>query len=156
MNFVEKTILFNETAGNAIAYDARKVSLYIGLMLEELGETVIAFNNNSQDLELIEICAHMKQVADKFKQGTFDHLADYADHVEVSDGFGDCAVVAVGGLMSNGYEPVGVLHNIADSNLSKFYEAGDETKTIKVIKDENGKIKKNTGYFKPSLAQFKV
>lgn len=154
LDFVDKTILFNHTAGTTgEKYDVRKLCLYIGLILEETEETLDAFQNEREDTGLSALRTQMKAMSGYFKKGLYDHMGAQEDvNLEkLGDGMGDSAVVNIGGLIASAWKVQDVLHEIADSNLSKFVDDG--TGKLVALLDENGKIKKGDGYYEPELLQ---
>lgn len=157
MDFVQKVIKFNEIAGNKMQFDSRMLCLYIGLVLEECEEMVDAFQNDRNvDPEqsfLTDLRLALVATANAFKGGTFDYMAEGANHKEVADAGGDISVVGIGTVMTSGYEVNGVLNEIADSNLSKYATQSGE---YLVLRDENGKVKKGELFFRPDLDKYKI
>ena len=94
-----------------------------------------------------------------FVQGTADLYANLideeftewlqADNVkEQVDACLDLIWVLTGYMLSIGVDVIGAWDEVAASNRSKIMPDG------KCLKDENGKIIKPEGYFKPNLKQF--
>lgn len=148
MDFVEKVVKFNELAGTPNEFDKRKAGLYIGLCLEEMAEVIEACGHRGAFVHMVHTMNHWST---RFKEGDFDHDLERMDRVGALDGFIDTAVVALGGAYAIGADVNGAAHEVADSNLSKFY---DENGNFTVYKDANGKVKKGPKYFSPKLEQY--
>jgi predicted HAD superfamily Cof-like phosphohydrolase len=156
-SFVEKVIEFNTIAGTTgEQFDARKTSLYMGLVLEEVAEMVAAIKptDNQTVMVLAALGNTLDGFADAFKQGRFDSAIgsmSLEDRTEALDAFVDVAVVAVGGGIAVGSDVLGACHAVADNNLSK-YPLVDGVRVV--LKDENGKVKKPEGYKSVELTEF--
>lgn len=149
MDFVEAVQEFNEVAGTGGSFDARKVALYIGLQLEELGEKIEALPNVEDLVSLKQVLEHYSTC---FKTGQFDTEVEQINRVEALDADVDLAVVALGGACALGADVKGACTEVMSSNLSKF-PVGPDGKRY-ALKDENGKVKKAEGYRPPSLERF--
>lgn len=153
MSFVEKVKLFNEIGGTTEEFNARKVCLYLGLVLEELEETIGAFQNDRNDSQLTAFRTQVDAMAGYFKKGVYDHLAEGADRVEMVDGGVDGSVVNLGLVIACGADVLGATNEVAESNLSKFVTDEATGKLVPLL-DENGKIKKGENFFRPSLPKY--
>ena len=151
MDFVSKIVEFNEVAGNENEFDARKVALYIGLVLEEAQELIDALPHSAQIEGLGKLSTALDYYSRRFKGGEFDKDVNRINRVEALDAFVDIGVVTLGGAHALGADVNGACHEVMDSNLSKF-PIIDGKRTV--IKDENGKVKKPEGYRAPELEQF--
>jgi predicted HAD superfamily Cof-like phosphohydrolase len=152
MDFVEKVKLFNEIAGTKNQYDTRKVALYLGLILEEVGEAIEAIG-----MDKTELFETLNSHATQFKSGDYDLLVESKltinkeNRVELLDAFVDIAVVSIGGSYSLGADVQGACQAVADNNLEKFpLINGVRT----VLRDENGKVMKPEGYTSVKLDGF--
>ena len=119
----------------------------IGCHYEEFSEMAVALGDN--------------QVADKVGLNACeykckdDYFLDYlkvvkcgqSDKIELLDSLCDQIVTAVGVAHMLSMDIEGALDEVNRSNWSKF-ENGSP------VFDENGKIKKGAGYFKPDLTRF--
>lgn len=150
-DFVSKVVEFNEVAGTKAEFNARKLGLYIGLILEETQELVREVAAISKDPELNTFAAHLTSFADDFKKGKYDAATYEIDRTEILDAAVDIAVVSIGAGISVGSDISGALNEVADNNLSKF-PLVDGVRTV--LKDANGKVMKPEGYQKPQLSQF--
>lgn len=152
VNFVSEVVEFNTLAGNANEFDARKVALYIGLQLEEMAEKIQSIPNQDG---LGNLRIALEYHSRRFKNGEFDASVaamQHADRVNALDADIDLAVVALGGAHALGADVNAACNEVMRSNMSKF--PLDENGLRTVLKDENGKIMKPDGYFKPSLEMF--
>lgn len=147
--FVEKVIEFNEVTTKTDSFDARRVALYIGLVLEEVEEIIAAIPNPEK---LGDLRIALKYHSRLFKEGAFDAQVKDIDRAEALDGFVDTAVVALGGGHALNSDLVGACHHVADNNLSKSVE--DEKGVRYMLKDENGKVKKPDGYVSANVAPY--
>lgn len=81
----------------------------------------------------------------------FDELVEATesgDHVEVLDGLIDTIWCLLGYGIAMGYNMTGAWKEVYESNMSKISPDGT------VEYDENGKVVKPKGYFKPDLTKF--
>ena len=154
-DFVSKVKEFNELAGTEEKFNVKMVSLYTGLVLEEVAEMLAALNIESGEKKghgihfLIE---RLNLASAEFKTQKYsDTLGDTIDRVAFLDGAVDVAVVAIGAGISNGSDVLGACNHVADTNLAKFPLV--DGKRI-VLKNEQGKIQKPEGWKPPELAQF--
>ena len=137
--FVSKVKLFNEIAGTKEEFNQRKAAMYVGLILEELGEMFESFKTPEWELE----AEHLHLMGTRFKKGDFDSALDTVDKVEFLDAAVDIAVVSLGAGISIGANIEKACLKVADNNLDKFpIVNGVHT----VLKDENGKVRKPDGY----------
>ncbi|KGQ27274.1 nucleoside triphosphate pyrophosphohydrolase family protein [Gallibacterium anatis] len=118
-------------------------AVQIGCHYEEVNEMVLALQN-SHDSNLNDLLYansyHYKKYVNELK-------LTKSQKIELLDALCDQIVTAVGVAYMLGFDIVGALQEVNDSNWSKF-ENG------KAIFDENGKIKKGKNYFKPNLEKF--
>lgn len=94
--------------------------------------------------EVAELYASL--VAEEFKE--LVEASENGDHVEVLDGLIDTIWCLMGYGISLGYNMTGAWKEVYESNMSKIGEDG----TVEL--DENGKVMKPKGYFKPDLTKF--
>lgn len=146
-DFIAKTVEFNTLAGASGKFDSRKVALYLGLILEEVEESIAAIPGD----KLNELRAALTQYSTEFKAGKYDVEVTRINRVEALDGFIDTAVVAIGGAHALGADVLGAANHIADNNLSKFPLIGGKRQ---VLKDANGKVKKPSGYVSANVAPY--
>ena len=157
-DFVDNVKLMNEIGGTSEQFDERKLSLYVGLCLEEMAEMLEAFLNkriatdNRSLTKIANIHDHVKELSGSFKQGKYDSLAPGADLVEIADAGADLAVVGLGTVISAGFDVKGVTSEVTSSNLSKFPLSPDGTRSV--LLDDNGKWKKGPDFFEPNLKQY--
>lgn len=146
-DFVEKVREFNAVAGTPEMFNARKVGLYTGLILEEVAELIASYRDDG----LTHFMQTVEMYSAKFKAGDFDSATATMDRVEALDAAVDIAVVALGQGISVGGNIVGACDAVAENILSKFpLVNGVRT----VLTDENGKVKKPPGYKPVDLTPF--
>ena len=146
-DFVEKVREFNAVAGTPETFDARKVGLYTGLILEEVAELIASYRDDG----LTHFMQTVEMYAAKFKAGDFDSATATMDRVEALDAAVDIAVVALGQGISVGGNIVGACDAVTSNNLTKF-PIVDGVRTV--LRDENGKVKKPPGYKSVDLTPF--
>lgn len=113
----------------------------IGCHFEEIAEMSGALDCDNDQVKIL---------ADAYKRIGLDMSEDYlsgVDSLELLDALADQIVTAVGVAYMMGFDIIGALKEVNASNWSKF-ENG------KAVTDENGKIIKGEGYFKPELDKF--
>lgn len=169
-NFVDDVVFFNTIAcdGEPSKLQPRKISLYMGLMLEELRETIeaapIRTTNYLELLEALE-CAEADYKAgitvelhsDTRLAGiTMEHGEYNHDTLtEMLDGCIDTAVVALGCAFSLGCDVSGAANEVMRSNLSKATRSTkDGVPYLFMQKDANGKVIKAEGYSPPDLGKY--
>ena len=123
---------------------AKDVSVQIGCHFEEVAEMF-------DSLYMHEIETILQEEANWFKSrketnATVLMVRDI-NKQELLDSLCDQVVTAIGVGYMMGFDIIGALNEVNNSNWSKF-ENG------KAIFDENGKIKKGANYFKPDLIKF--
>ena len=151
MSFVKKVLEFNRIAGQTNEFNPRNISLYVGLVLEEVEELIASIPDDSGgDLGRLKVALDWN--SRRFKQGDFDHLVERVNKVEALDACVDISVVSIGCANALGADVEGACNEVAESNLSKF-PVGEGGQRV-VLKDENGKIRKPESYRPPQLAQF--
>lgn len=116
----------------------RDIATQVGCHFEEVAEMLEATNNVNDET---------KNFADFYKQGYGTDNINYFNKQELLDSLCDQVVTAIGVGYMMGFDIIGALNEVNNSNWSKF-ENG------KAIFDENGKIKKGVNYFKPNLLKF--
>lgn len=121
---------------------AKDVCVQIGCHYEEVSEFDSAIRNNCEDN------AYNSEYYKRTKDCEEAKLKlSRVNSVEVLDALADQIVTAVGVAYMMGFDIIGALKEVNASNWSKF-ENG------KAVTDENGKIIKGSGYFKPELDRF--
>jgi predicted HAD superfamily Cof-like phosphohydrolase len=156
-NFVDDVVFFNTIAGDGepSKLQPRKISLYLGLMLEELRETIEAApirpTNYIELLEALE-CAEVDYKAGiTVEHGEYNHDT----LTEILDGCIDTAVVSLGCAFSLGCDVSGAANEVMRSNLSKATETTkDGVPYLFMWKDANGKVIKAEGYSPPDLGKY--
>lgn len=120
----------------------KDICVQIGCHYEEMSEFDSAISNNCEDNAYNS--EYYKRTKDceaaKLKPGR-------VNSVEVLDALADQIVTAVGVAYMMGFDIIGALTEVNASNWSKFVDG-------KAVTDENGKIIKGSGYFKPELEGF--
>lgn len=151
LDFVDKVLLFNKIAGTEDKFNARKTALYVGLILEEAGELIESFGDQSLP-ELGKLRVSLEYHSKLFKEGAFDNHAKNINRVEALDAGIDIAVVALGLSQSLGSDVQAACHNIADSNLSKFTQQPNGEYVV--LKDANGKIMKPESFIPANVKPY--
>lgn len=116
----------------------------LGVHIEEGNEFVDALLRESEDWRITRL-------ADVYKQSSQSEAEDYVteiDHVEMLDALCDQIVTAIGSANFLGYNILGALAEVDESNWSKF-ENGKP-----VHKPNTTKIGKGIHYKAPELAQY--
>jgi len=132
-------------------FNAQQATMYIGLMLEELRETLACVaagqvdHGNAPQLEAL--IGLMNVVGAKFKSGL--HMGDVAraDRAELLDGMIDTAVVSFGAAISISNNAAGAWREVMRANFSKFPDGV-------ALRDANGKIMKPAGWTGPDLLEY--
>lgn len=114
----------------------------IGCNLEEVGEMIEALCGSEWDdlTSLANACKNAEE------DESLSFLND-SNKLELLDALADQIVTAVGVAYMMGFDIIGALKEVNASNWSKFENS-------KAVTDENGKIIKGSGYFKPELDRF--
>lgn len=151
-NLVERVHQFN-SVGQVTPpanFNADRVGFYIGMQLEELGETILAVMQGAVTLAeakpLGDLGCLLKNAGLKFKAGEHYGAVLRANRKELLDGTLDVLVVAAGCLVYQTREFAGAIEAVLMANDKKL-EGG-------VHHDENGKILKPAGWKAPDLTPF--
>ena len=124
----------------------KDVCVQIGCHYEEVAEMMVACHGVPHMGSKV-----MNNCAEAYKETTEAYGLDEAhhpkDHIELLDALADQIVTAVGVAYMMGFDIIGALTEVNASNWSKFVDG-------KAVTDENGKIIKGEGYFKPELDRF--
>jgi predicted HAD superfamily Cof-like phosphohydrolase len=154
MDFIEGVRKFNLAAGRTEGkFDPRMVAFHIGMQLEELAEVLRALLRDGDEAHELhtwkvrQLEKTMDAIGGEFKRGFYDEAARTADRLELLDGCVDVMVVSIGNVMSQGADIEGACDEVNRANLSKLVDG-------RVIKDENGKILKPSGWIAPNMHPF--
>lgn len=141
---------FMEKCGqNTTSHDPEQVSLYIGLMAEELREVVDALAERGSAAD--DIVLHnlhrdtipaLDYLAGLGKRGALSDMVESADQAELLDGFIDCAIVSLGAAISSSPDAEAAVEEVLAANDAK----------VSGGLDGNGKIKKPEGWQPPDLS----
>lgn len=118
--------------------DYDQTALYMGLILEEVGEMVSRLGDEGHVI---------KALSDRLKSGQMTNLVTNSDYEKLLDDFIDIMVVAIGATISISPKAREAIEEVLQANLAKF-PAGE------VIRDENGKIQKPAGWKAPDLKKY--
>lgn len=121
-------------------------STQIGCHFEEVVEMLMALSCNSSEAYQISEEFYKSDAIDKTIDGEDVELPEDWE-IELLDSLCDQIVTAIGVGYMMGFDMAGALAEVNKSNWSKFKDG------VPVF-DENGKIAKADGYFKPDLAKF--
>ena len=111
---------------------------------EEVDEMIDSTNIHPFTNHLYEVRRNCKQIRDN---NLSSDCISKGDDLELLDALADQIVTAVGVAYMFGFDIIGALSEVNASNWSKFEDG-------KAVTDENGKIIKGSGYFKPELEKF--
>ncbi len=118
----------------------------IGCHFEEVAEMMQALSCNPEEVTQISEEFYSSPSVVKGVNGEEINLPENWQ-IELLDSLCDQIVTAIGVGYMMGFDMVGALDEVNKSNWSKFKDG------VPVF-DENGKIAKADGYFKPDLAKF--
>ena len=119
------------------------IAMQIGCHFEEIKEMCQAMNLYCDEVAIQELRFKNKFLS--YRRGIEN--MDSKEKAAVLDALCDQIVTAVGVGYMMGFDMAGALDEVNKSNWSKFKDG------VPVF-DENGKIAKTDGYFKPDLAKF--
>jgi len=151
-NIVERVAYFMYRCGQDLdEHKPDQVSLYVGLIAEELREVVdvLAERGSAAD----EIVLHnlhrdtipaLDYLAGLGKRGALSDMVESADQAELLDGFIDCAIVSLGAAISSSPDARSAVEEVLAANDAK----------VSGGLDENGKIQKPAGWVPPDLSGF--
>lgn len=112
-------------------------AVQVGCHFEEVSEMALALDDTVLGTQAQAAATYYKT------EGTLPKMSQY-QRIDLLDALCDQIVTAVGVAHMHGLDIETALHRVNGSNWSKFVDG-------KPVFDENGKIKKGPGYFKPSL-----
>ena len=122
-------------------------SVQLGVHIEEIVEMLDCFT--TEDVEVAMAlgnaiyCLNVLSESLKANEG----FIDIDDPLEFLDSLNDQVVTAIGTAKFAGFDFLGSIKEVNDSNYSKFVDG-------KAIFNEQGKIAKGPDYFKPNLQPF--
>lgn len=141
---------FMQIGGQSVdRFDAKQITLYTGLQLEELSEKLLAIKQgciNRADKDKFDYAIDvMCQLADELKAGL--HMGDVVrgDRAGMLDADIDLAWVAIGGALSISTSAEAAAAEVIRANLDKFPGGV-------AIRDDNGKIQKPANWQAPQLS----
>lgn len=122
-------------------------SVQLGVHLEEIVEMLDCFSTeNLKTTMALENAIHSLIVLSESLKAN-EGFIEINDSLEFLDSLNDQVVTAVGTAKFAGYDFLGSIKEVNDSNYSKFVDG-------KAIFNEQGKIAKGPDYFKPNLQQY--
>lgn len=121
-------------------------STQIGCHFEEVSEMLQALSCIKEQVDDVSQEFYSSDAIDKDIDGKVMELPENWQ-IELLDSICDQIVTAIGVGYMMGFDMVGALDEVNKSNWSKFKDGVPAF-------DENGKIAKADGYFKPDLAKF--
>lgn len=151
-NIVERVAFFMHSCGQDLnEHKPDQVSLYIGLIAEELREVVLALAESGSVVD--DIVLHhlygdtipaLYDLAEFGKRGALSAMVESADQAELLDGFIDCAIVSLGAAISSSPDAEAAVDEVLAANDAK----------VSGGLDANGKIQKPAGWAPPDLSGF--
>lgn len=122
--------------------------IQFGVHAEEYGEGLACIGDANEQYKMLVQGANAinTQLATTLKKNTDFNLV-ITDRKELLDGLCDVIVTAVGVAHSQGFDILGALKEVSNSNDSKFVDG-------KAIFNEFGKIAKGPQFFRPNLDPF--
>lgn len=152
--FVSDVSRFTEAVGcTTDRFNVRQTAMYIGLQLEEMSEKLEALGWEGikhTGGSFTDMIIAMRRASHQFKCGEMDVAIEDADREAMLDADIDLAWVTVGSALSQGADVLGAMREVARANLDKIGPDGS------VIKDENGKVKKPTGWRGPDISPYVI
>ncbi|MGN6831707.1 nucleoside triphosphate pyrophosphohydrolase family protein [Neisseria sp. P0017.S007] len=118
----------------------------IGCHFEEVSEMLQALSCIREQVDDVSQEFYSSDAIDKDIDGKVMELPENWQ-IELLDSLCDQIVTAIGVGYMMGFDMVGALDEVNKSNWSKFKDGAP-------VFDENGKIAKAEGYFKPDLTKF--
>jgi predicted HAD superfamily Cof-like phosphohydrolase len=140
-DFITNVSKFMEAAGQTEGeFNVRQTALYIGLQCEELAEKMSALGLDGFAEDLLYMSA-------RFKNGKHDAEVAISNRESLLDADVDLLWVTVGAALSAGFDLRGAMDEVTRSNFSKMVDG-------KMVKDENGKVRKPETFSPPLLEPF--
>lgn len=127
---------------NTTSHDPEQVSLYIGLMAEELAEVLECLPESMKFYEYI--IWSLGNLSELGKQGKLAEGVRAANQEQLLDGFIDSAIVSLGAAISASPQAYLATRKVLNANDAKTTGG----------RDENGKIQKPEGWQPPDLNDF--
>lgn len=122
-------------------------SVQLGVHIEEVVEMLDCFITEDVDIAMaLGNAIHCLSVLSESLK-TNEGFIEITDPLEFLDSLNDQVVTAVGTAKFAGYDFLGSIKEVNDSNYSKFVDG-------KAVFNEQGKIAKGPAYFKPDLRPF--
>lgn len=122
-------------------------SVQLGVHIEEIVEMLDCFSTeNPRIFMTLENAIHSLIVLSESLKANKGFI-EINDPLEFLDSLNDQVVTAAGTAKFAGYDFLGSIKEVNDSNYSKFVDG-------KAVFNEQGKIIKGPNYFKPQLEQF--
>lgn len=151
-NIVERVAYFMHSCGQDLdEHKPDQVSLYIGLIAEELRGVVSALAERGGALDDISLrnlrsdtIPALDYLAGLGKRGALSDMVASADQAELLYGFIDCAIVSLGAAISSSPDAESAVEEVLAANDAK----------VSGGLDENGKIQKPAGWVPPDLSGF--
>lgn len=122
---------------------SKDICTQIGCHYEEVGEMDLAIDNDDGISDNGTLAEWYKKVSPDMA----DYVLTEVNRTELLDALADQIVTAVGAAYMMGFDIIGALKEVNASNWSKFVDG-------RAVTDENGKIIKGEGYFKPELEKY--
>lgn len=122
-------------------------SVQLGVHIEEIVEMLDCFT--TEDVEVAAALGNAIQCLNVLSESlkANEGLIEISDSLEFLDSLNDQVVTAAGTAKFAGYDFLGSIKEVNDSNYSKFVDG-------KAVFNEQGKIAKGPNYFKPNLQQY--
>lgn len=148
MEIIEEILNWHQSAIPTPTKKNQRVML--GVHFEECGEMLETLSEGSTNdkyrIKTEGTTTQVSTLAETLKKNT-DFDVVIKDRKELLDALCDQIVTAIGCGYMYGFDIIGAIQEVSDSNNSKFVDG-------KPNFDENGKISKGPNYFKPNLEPF--
>jgi predicted HAD superfamily Cof-like phosphohydrolase len=132
-------------------FNAQQATMYLGLMCEELAETLGVVAEGAIDgngrADIAALVTRLKSMSMALRQGI--HMGDVmrCTHTELLDGMLDTAWVSFGAAISTSISAASAWQEVARANFDKFPNG-------QALRDAGGKVMKPAGWRGPDLLPF--
>lgn len=152
VEFIDAVRGFMQVAGQTTdKFNARQVSLYTGLELEEMAERIAVISQGcispSEELRLKDLADLLHNWGNEFKAGKHEGNILRCDHAQLIDGQFDGAWVSTAACFSTSRDAEAAFRHGTFTNLDKFRGGV-------AIKDANNKVQKPADWQAPDFEPY--